>query len=154
MFGLGEAPAELRALAVEMDDVAEQVRQLGSDLLVLREEIGWTSVAAEEYQASLGDRAADTARSAQLVDDVSQSLRDHADGVAETLALIESARTFLLSAVEDAKSVLSDLWSGIIETITPGVERAQEILDISSASPTVQIDLGWLESARQAGWRD
>lgn len=153
-MGLDEAPEQLRSLAGEMDDVAEQVRQLGSDLLALREQIGWTSVAAQEYQASLGDRAADTARSAELVDDVAHALREHAQGVGETLALIAAARSFLLSAVDEARSVLSDLWNGIIETITPGVERAQRILDIAAGAPGAPIDLGWLDRAREAGWRD
>lgn len=152
-MGLGSTPQELHALAGTMDDVAVQVRELGADLVALREQIGWRSVAAEEYQASLLDRADETARSAALVDDVAEALRDHAEGVAETLAAIEAARGFLLGALDDARSVLGDLWDGLVDAVTPGVEEAQRIVDIVSTAPAVDVDLGWLDSARAAGWR-
>ncbi|HLT83384.1 MAG TPA: hypothetical protein VKZ83_04035 [Phototrophicaceae bacterium] len=151
-MGLAEAPEELRALAARMDGVAEQAREIGADLVALREEIGWRSVASEEYEASLLERAEGTGRSADRVDDVAHALRAHAEGVAETLAAIEAARTFLLSAFEDARSVLADLFSGVLEAVTPGVERAQEVVDLVAGAPTVDIDLGWLDRARQAGW--
>ncbi|WP_324650588.1 hypothetical protein [Georgenia sp. H159] len=151
-MGLAEAPEELRALAGQVDDVAGQVRALGAELVALREEIGWRSVAGEAYVASLGDRAEETARSAELVDDVAQALREHADGAADTLAAIESARTFLLSAFEDARSVLADLWSGVLDAVTPGVEHAQHVIDIVAGAPEADVDLGWLDRARQAGW--
>ena len=151
-MGLGEAPEELRALAARMDDVAAQVRDLGADLVGLREEIGWRSVAAEEYRESLRERAEVTGRSAERVEDVAAALREHADGVADTLAAIESARAFLLSAFEDARSVLADLWSGVIEAVTPGVERAQQVVDIVAGAPSVDIDLEWIDRARRAGW--
>jgi len=151
-MGLGEAPEELRALAAEMDDVAAQVRELGADLVTIREELGWRSVASEEYAATLAERAAETARSAELVDDVAGALRDHADGVAETLAAIEAARAFLLSAYEEARAVIADLWSGLIDVVTPGVEHAQRVVDIVADAPVADIDLGWLDRAREAGW--
>jgi len=149
---IADAPEQLRALAGEVDDVAGQVRRLGADLLDLREQLGWSSVAADEYRASLGDRAADTARSADLVDDVATALREHADGVAETLARIEAARTFVLSAFEDARSVLADLWSGLIDTVTPAVEHAQRVVDVVGQAPAADLDLAWLDRARQVGW--
>lgn len=151
-MGLAEAPEELHALAGQMDDVGAQVRELGADLLALRTEIGWQSVASQEYQASLADRAADTARSAELVDDVAHALREHAAGAAQTLAAIAAARTFLLSAFEEARSVLADLWNGVIDAITPGVEHAQRVIDIVADAPAADVDLGWLERARQVGW--
>ena len=152
-MGLGDTPRELHALAGTMDDVAVQVRELGTDLVALREQIGWRSAAAEEYQTSLLDRADETTRSAALVDDVAEALRRHAEGVAETLAAIEAARGFLLGALDDARSVLGDLWDGLVDAVTPGVEEAQRIVDIVSSAPAVDVDLGWLDSARAAGWR-
>ncbi|HLV04975.1 WXG100 family type VII secretion target [uncultured Georgenia sp.] len=151
-MGPAETPEELRALAGRMDDVAAQVRELGSDLLALREEIGWRSVAASEYQGSLTERAEETARTADLVDEVAHALRAHADGVAETLATIEAARSFLMSAYEEARSVLADLWSGVIDAITPSVEHAQRVVDLVAGAPAGPVDLGWVDRARQAGW--
>ncbi|TNC18795.1 hypothetical protein FHE66_05285 [Georgenia sp. 311] len=151
-MGLGEAPEELRALAARMDDVVAQVRDLGADLVGLREQIGWQSLAAEEYRESLLERAEVTGRSAERVEDVAAALRAHADGVEDTLAAIESARTFLLSAFDDARSVLSDLWNGVIDAVTPGVERAQEVVDLVTGAPSADIDLEWIDRARRAGW--
>lgn len=151
-MGLGEAPEELRALAGELDDVAAQVRELGADLVTLRDEIGWRSVAAAEYRGSLLERAHETARSAEEVDDVALALRAHADSVAETLATIAAARAFLLSAYEEARSVLTDVWDGVVDAVTPGVEHAQRVVDLVADAPAGPVDLGWVERARQAGW--
>lgn len=148
-MGLAEAPEDLRALAGQMDDVAGQARELGADLVALREAIGWRSAAAEEYQAALLDHAEATTRGADRVDDVAHALREHADGAAQTLAAIEAARGFLLSAAEEARSVLTDLWDGVVDAVT---EDARRVLDIVGDAPSSAVDLGWLERARQAGW--
>lgn len=147
-MGLAEAPEELRALAGQMDDVAGQARELGADLVALRETIGWRSVAAEEYQLALLEHAGATARGAEHVDDVARALREHADGAAQTLAAIEAARTFLLSAAEEARSVLADLWDGVVDA----AEDARRVLDVVADAPPSPVDPGWLERARQAGW--
>lgn len=148
-MGLAEAPEELRALAGRMDDCAGQARELGADLVALRETIGWRSVAAEEYQSVLLEHAETTARGADRVDDVAQALREHADGAAQTLAAIEAARSFLLSAAEEARSLLADLWDDVVDAVT---EDARRVLDIVADAPPSAVDLGWLERARQAGW--
>ncbi|WP_152192243.1 hypothetical protein [Georgenia satyanarayanai] len=148
-MGLAEAPEELRLLAGQMDDVAGQARELGADLVALRETSGWRSAAAEEYQAALLDHAETTTRAADRVDDVALALREHADGTAQTLAAIEAARGFLLSAAEEARSVLGDLWDGVVDAVT---EDARRVLDVVADAPASPVDLGWLERARQAGW--
>ncbi|PYG00959.1 Uncharacterized conserved protein YukE [Georgenia satyanarayanai] len=146
-MGPAETPEELHALAGQMDDVGVQARELGADLLALRETIGWRSPAAEEYQATLLDHAATTTRGADRVDDVARALREHADGAAQTLAAIEAARSFLLSAAEEARSVLATLWDGVVDA-----EDARRVLDVVADAPSSPLDPGWLERARQAGW--
>lgn len=146
-------PIQLRALAGEMDDVAGQVRELSGDLLGVRDALAWRSVAATEYRESLGERAATSARSADLVDDLAHSLRRHAESVEQAEAAIAAARSFLLGALEDARMVLADLWDGLIDTITPGVEHAERIFAISAQTPGSDTDPAWLDLARAAGWR-
>lgn len=148
-----DTPTQLRALAVEMDDVAGQVRELSSDLLAVREELTWRSVAATEYREGLTERAAASARSADLVDDLALSLRGHAESVEQTLAAIAAARTFLHGALEDARAVLADLWDGLIDSITPGVEQAERIMAIADHAPSSDIDPAWIHLARSAGWQ-
>ncbi|WP_413451325.1 hypothetical protein AA0Y32_16785 [Georgenia phoenicis] len=149
-MGLAETPEELHALAGQMDDVAGQVRELGTELIALRETIGWRSVAAQEYEATLGEHAEATTRGADRVEDVALALREHADAAAQTLAAIEAARSFLLSAAEDARAVLGELWDGVVDS--PVVEDARRVVEVAAGAPASAVDLGWLDRARQAGW--
>lgn len=152
-MSLSHSPERLHALAGEMDDVAAQVRELAGDLVAVREEIGWVSAAAEQYQASLAERAADTQTGATHVEEVAAALRSHAEGVAGTFALIDAARTFLVSAAEEARSVLAGFWDGVVDFFTPDMEDAQRVLDLLAEAPVADVHLDWLDRAGQAGWR-
>ncbi|MEE6274159.1 hypothetical protein V2J56_12490 [Georgenia sp. MJ206] len=63
-----------------------------------------------------------------------------------------AAHAFVDAAVTDARATLSDLWSGLIETVTPAVEHAQHVMDVAARAPS--DELGWIERARELGWRD
>lgn len=152
-MSLRDGPERLHALAGEMDDVAAQVRELAGDLLAVREQIGWVSAAAEQYQQSLADRSADTSVGAAHVDEVAAALRTHAEGVAGTFALIDAARSFLVSAAEQARSVLADVWNGVVDFFTPDMEDAQRVLDLVAEAPVADLHLDWLDRAGDAGWR-
>lgn len=152
-MGLAESPERLRALAGEVDTMAEEVTALSAELQRLGEDMAWQSVAAESYRTWLETSATDTVVAAGTVDHLADALRAHADGVEQTIILIHGARDFFLGAVEQARSVVSDFVGGVIELVTPEVSQAQAIVDAAGLAPSTDIDLGWLDRAHDAGWR-
>lgn len=152
-MGLAESPERLRALAGEVDTMAEEVTALSAELQRLGEDMAWQSLAAESYRTRLETSATDTVVAAGTVDDLGDALRAHADGVEQTIMRIQAARDFLLGALEQARSVVSDFVGGVIELFTSEVSQAQDVVAAADLAPSTDIDLGWLDRAHDVGWR-
>jgi len=92
-------PGAIRALARPLRHRAEELRELGDQLVGQARSASWEGMAADAMRRAVGGSAHGLRRTADLHDDAAAALERHADRVAAALEAIESALHALKKAL-------------------------------------------------------
>lgn len=82
--------ARIRALAEDLRERADEVRDLAARLVTSADRVPWEGLAADAMRHHVGDRAAALRRTALLHDDAAEALDRHAGRVEHLTDLVPS----------------------------------------------------------------